>query len=62
MTQRPDYLTRFRPKPGSLARDPVSVTLPKDLDQYVRALPNRSTWLRAAIAAAVERDQHTTED
>lgn len=62
MEHRPDYLTRFTPKPDSLARDPVSVSLPKALDQYVRALPNRSAWLRAAIAAAVERELTLKED
>ena len=62
MEHRPDYLTRFTPKPDSLARDPVSVTLPKALDRYVRALPNRSAWLRTAIAAAVERDQAVNEN
>lgn len=62
MEHRPDYLTRFTPKPDSLARDPVSVTLPKALDRYVRALPNRSAWLRAAIAVAVERELTLKED
>ena len=50
---RKDYLTRFKPKLNALASQPVSVFLPKDLDVIVRALPNRSQWLRRIIAEAV---------
>lgn len=32
-----------------LNRVPVSVKLPKDLDEYVRALPNRNQWLIEAV-------------
>ncbi len=35
----------------------VSVKLPLDIDAYVRSLPNRTEWLRKAIAAQVERDK-----
>lgn len=55
--QRADYLTRFKPLGEEpLAEKPVSVFLPKDLDQYVRSLPNRAEWLRAAIKEAALRD------
>ena len=33
----------------ALSRIPVSVKLPKDLDEYVRALPNRNRWITEAI-------------
>ncbi len=49
--RRADYLTRFKPAGEEcLANAPISVVLPKDLDTYVRGLPNRSEWLRDAIA------------
>ncbi len=40
----------------ALADKPVSVKLPIDLDKWVRSLPNRTEWLRNAIAAQYERD------
>lgn len=33
----------------ALSRNPVSVKLPKDLDEYVRSLPNRNQWLIEAV-------------
>jgi hypothetical protein len=54
---RRDFETRFKPKPGSLASKPISVYLPKELDEFVRSLPNRSHWLRQVIAEAAEREQ-----
>ena len=40
---RADYLTRFKPSgEEALAEKPVSVFLPKELDQYVRMKPNRA--------------------
>lgn len=54
---RADYLSRFKPSgEESLAEKPVSVFLPKDIDEYVRALPNRSAWLRQAIVEAARRE------
>lgn len=50
---RPDYLTRFKPVGDeALAKKPIAVLLPKDLDRYVRSLPNRAECLRQAIAEA----------
>jgi len=40
---------------------PVSVNLPPDLDKYVRSLPNRAEWLRAAIREKMEREKETGE-
>lgn len=53
---RKDHLTRFKPKLNALASQPVSVFLPKDLDAIVRALPNRSYWLRRIITEAVYQE------
>jgi len=54
---RADYLTRFKPSgEEALAEKPVSVFLPKELDQYVRLKPNRAEWLRSAIAEAARRE------
>lgn len=47
---------RFQEKPGAYARTPVSVLLPKEIDRVVRALPNRTEWLRRVITEAAERE------
>ena len=39
-----------------VARKPVAVKLPPEIDEFVRSLPNRTEWLRNAIAAQYERD------
>lgn len=56
---RKDYETRFQPKGVGVKHDtkPISVMLPEDLDQYVRAKKNRSQWLRQVIALAVAKEQ-----
>ncbi len=41
---------------GEVARRPISVKLPPDLDAFVRSLPNRAEWLRQAITDKVEKD------
>ena len=54
---RADDLTRFKHSgEEAMAEKPVSVFLPKELDQYVRMKPNRAEWLRAAIAEAARRE------
>jgi hypothetical protein len=54
---RPDYLTRFRPDGDApLAKTPISVKLPVDVDLAVRSLPNQSEWLRRVICDAAARD------
>jgi hypothetical protein len=53
---REDYQTRFKPKPGSLAADILGVRVDKEIDAMVRALPNRSAWLRRVITEAVRRE------
>lgn len=44
------------PYPQPLAKDMIGVRLPVELDSFVRSLPNRTEWLRGAIAAQYERD------
>lgn len=54
---RADYLTRFQPKGEiPMAEKPLSVRLPSDLDAKVRALPNRTEWLRDAIIEKLQRE------
>lgn len=51
-------LTRYKTTcTEKLARKPVSVMLPERLDREVRSLPNRTEWLREAIAEKLERDK-----
>lgn len=39
-----------------MAETPMSVRLPVELHEYVKSRPNRTEWLRTAIAAQIERD------
>ena len=51
---------RFKLKSTSLeplAESPIAVRLSVDLDKAVRSLPNRTEWLREAIAEKLERDK-----
>lgn len=53
--------TRF--KKGKLGIDwkqkPVSVMLPPEIDEFVRSLPNRSEFIRQAIAEKIDREELT---
>lgn len=42
-----------------LAQQPLTVRVPISHDEYVRSLPNKTEWLRKAIAAQVERDKQS---
>jgi hypothetical protein len=53
---RKDIETRFKPKPGSYSSVPLSAYVAKDIDAAVRALPNRSEWLRRVITEAAQRE------
>jgi hypothetical protein len=53
---RRDIETRFKPQPNSLAAVALSAKVPKDVDAVVRALPNRSEWLRRVIIEAAQRE------
>ena len=48
------YAKPLQDKP--MAEAPFSVRLPLDLAEYVRALPNRTDWLREAIAQKRQRE------
>lgn len=53
----PKPICKFnRQNEDELASQTVGVRLPVDMDAYVRSLPNRTEWLRRAIAAQIERD------
>lgn len=54
---------RFKPAYGktALSRKPVSVLLPHELDEFVRSLPNRTEWLRDAIAEKYQREINSAE-
>jgi len=56
---RGDYATRFKSQGVGVKHEskPICVMLPPELDEYVRSLPNRSEWLRAAITEKMERDK-----
>jgi hypothetical protein len=53
---RGDIETRFKPQPDSLARQMLGARVSKDIDAVVRALPNRSEWLRRVITEAAKRE------
>lgn len=36
-----------------LAKSPISVRLPEDIDEIVRSLPNKSAWLQQVITNAI---------
>lgn len=56
MEVRADYKTRFKCQTGKLmAKHPVSVLLTAEVDEFVRSLPNKSDWLREAIAEKYQR-------
>lgn len=42
----------------AMAEKPVAVRLAKEIDAYVRSLPNRTEWLREAIAEKYQKDLH----
>lgn len=56
--KRGDYATRFQSKGIGIPskQKPVSVMLPLDVDSVVRAILNRSEWIRQAILEKLQRD------
>ena len=47
---RPDFLTRFQVQGDTpMAKSPLSVRMPEDIDAIVRSKPDRTDWLRDAI-------------
>lgn len=54
---RPDVLTRFQTQNDiPMAKTPLSVRMPEDIDAIVRAKPNRTQWLRDAILEKLDRE------
>lgn len=45
-----------------MSEQSLSIRLPATQDKYVRSLPNRTEWLRRAIAEAYERDMAAIND
>lgn len=41
---------------GQIAKKSIGVKLPVELDEFVRSLPNKSEWVREAIAEKYERE------
>jgi hypothetical protein len=47
---RPDILTRFQPQgPVPMAKSPLTVRVPQDIDEIIRSKADRNQWLRDAI-------------
>ncbi|ACK74060.1 hypothetical protein PCC7424_5490 (plasmid) [Gloeothece citriformis PCC 7424] len=39
-----------------LADKPLTIRLPVDIDEAIRALPNRSEWMRRVLVEAAKRE------
>ena len=54
---RRDYKTRFKSEGvgTKYKQKPVSVLLPTEIDQIVKAMPNRSEFIRQAIIEKLEK-------
>lgn len=49
--------TQFQPLgKKALAKKPLAVKVPEDIDELVRSLPNPSEWLRKIIVEAAQRE------
>lgn len=55
--KRRDYENRFKSIGPERMGAPVAVCLPVEVDRWLRALPNRSEWLRRVICEAVAKEQ-----
>jgi hypothetical protein len=56
---RRNFATQFKSRGVGTrsGQTPISVLLPIEIDSLVRSLPNRSQWLREAIAEKLEKEQ-----
>jgi hypothetical protein len=59
---RPDFLTRFQQQ-GSvpMAKNPLTVRVPQEIDEIVRAKLDRNDWLRSAILEKLYREDELPE-
>ena len=39
-----------------LAEKPLTIRVPIDIDEAIRALPNRSVWMRRVLTEAAQRE------
>jgi hypothetical protein len=47
---RPDFLTRFQQQGDvPMAKSPLTVRVPQDIDEIIRSKADRNQWLRDAI-------------
>jgi len=59
---RRDYLTRFQQQGEvAMAKSPLSVRMPEDIDAIVRAESDRTEWLRDAIFEKLWREGNLPE-
>ncbi len=54
--QKKDYLFQGKGLGVTHKQTPVSVKLPPEIDAIVRSLPNRSEYIRKAIAEKLKKD------
>lgn len=56
----PEFLERIcKPQDGyqgQLAKNPLAVVVPVEIDDAVRALPQKAAWLRRVITEAAKRE------
>lgn len=58
-----EYRFESKGRHKNLAKQSVSVRLPRDLDKYVRSLPNRNQWMIEAILdKALEDMAHVSRE
>lgn len=58
---KPTY--KLKPLYGNkpLSANTITLRLPVEIDEFVRSLPNRTQWLRQAIAKAYEEEMKANE-
>jgi hypothetical protein len=58
MGGNPNPKQKFTPVIGNeaMAKIPLAIRVPVEIDEYVRSLPNRTDWLRQAIAEKIQRE------
>lgn len=59
---RRDYLTRFQQQGEvAMAKSPLSVRMPEDIDAIIRGKGDRTEWLRDAIFEKLWREENLPE-
>lgn len=59
MGGNPNPKQKLKPWYGdkAMAKTPLAIRVPVEVDEFVRALPNKTEWLRRVIQEAVEREK-----